>query len=93
MTEYLYCIVDSSSQRVKLGYSRDPHSRLVQLRTGTVEDLQLAHTIAVPLGTGRAWERVLHSELRHRQLVREWYAMPVSEAVQFMMWFEIHHLN
>jgi len=93
MEEYLYCITNEQGSHCKLGYSRDPESRLSQLRTGTREDLRIAHVIAVPLGTGRSWERVLHSELGHHRVVREWFELPVEKTILQMTWFEIHYLN
>ena len=92
-TEYLYCITNSSGTVCKLGHSRNPELRLRQLSTGTTEQLRIAHTIAVPLGTARRWEKLLHSELGHRRAVREWFSIPVEDCVAQMQWFEIHYIN
>ena len=68
---FVYAIQEVETGRVKLGISRDPQQRLMQLQTGNSQKLKL---IASRKAVNRfADERALHTEARAHHIHGEWF--------------------
>jgi len=89
---YLYVIADDYNDRVKLGYSEDPHRRCAELQTGNPNTLRVVH---------RAWagdrcavlESVLHREFAHHRVRGEWFSIPADRAVNYVDYVIIRYLD
>ncbi len=77
---YLYIICDSSESVVKIGYSRDPDSRLRSLQTGHPLPLRVYHSVLVSEDRVRLLERQLHAEMNHYRTRGEWFRIPAGQA-------------
>ncbi len=77
---YLYIICDSSESTVKIGYSRDPQSRLRSLQTGYPLPLRVYHSVLVSEDRVRLLERKLHQEMSIYRTRGEWFKIGASQA-------------
>lgn len=75
----VYFILDAENDRIKIGHSRDPWSRLRTLQTGSSAKLSLVGIIAGE----RAIEQQLHFEQRGVRVHLEWFSGG-AEAVKWL---------
>lgn len=66
---YVYCIRDDEADAVKIGFSKNPISRLRQLQTANSRRLRLLCVF----DTTQAFERSLHRSFAGRRLHGEWF--------------------
>ena len=88
---YIYVIGTESIQ--KIGFSKNPQSRLKQLQTGNSEQLFLHHMIEVSDERTRLLERFLHKDLSYKKLKGEWFKLSKQEAIDYLTFAEITWLN
>jgi hypothetical protein len=74
----VYFIRRGETPEVKVGYSRDPMSRLGQLQCGNAVHLQMEHQVSTQ--RYRALERWLHVHLKTRgaHIRGEWFMLPIG---------------
>jgi hypothetical protein len=68
---FIYAILNSIKEEVKIGYSTDPVKRLAQLQTGGTDRLELLCTF---IGTCET-EGKIHEELKEQRISGEWFVM------------------
>lgn len=79
---YVYAIRESESGNVKLGISRDPQKRLIQLQTGNSHKLELiAYQKAINKYKDEGW---LHSENEQNLIHGEWFSAVSQESARFL---------
>lgn len=77
---FVYAIQEVETGRIKLGISRDPQQRLMQLQTGNSQKLKL---IASRKAVNRfADERALHTEARAHHIHGEWFTHKAAGVLQ-----------
>lgn len=76
---YVYAIQDTETKRVKLGISRDPERRLMQLQTGSSSKLELLAYKRAFNGFGD--ESEMHSKASEYHVRGEWFS---PEAVKYI---------
>lgn len=89
MPTYLYAIL--AGDKVKIGYSEDPHYRLSQLQTGNPVKLQLVHFEEVPTKKAKAIEKIVHLQNNYRKLVGEWFSMSKDDAISELIFARIRY--
>ncbi|MFN7883281.1 MAG: GIY-YIG nuclease family protein [bacterium] len=67
---WVYCIRDHVAEAVKIGFSADPHRRLMQLQTGSAGRLHLVGAVF----TARKAEKHLHWTFEDLNIGGEWFA-------------------
>lgn len=72
--EYVYFLANERGE-FKIGYTREPKTRMSSFMTGTTENLRLAGLILIGGQVGRNVERALHTEWKSRgaHVSREWF--------------------
>lgn len=65
----IYVIVNNSNTYCKIGYSKNPKKRLVELQTGNPEKLSLLRTYDGFI----ALEKHIHLKYKHLKLHNEWF--------------------
>jgi len=65
----IYVIVNNSNTYCKIGYSKNPKKRLVELQTGNPEKLSLLRTYNGFI----ALEKHIHLKYKHLKLHNEWF--------------------
>jgi hypothetical protein len=84
---YIYAI--GTDTRQKIGLSKDPKSRLLQLQTGNAEELHLHHSIEVSSDRVKMLEKFLHKDIGYKRLKGEWFDMTKEEVVNYLIFAEI----
>lgn len=84
---YIYAI--GTKDRQKIGFSKDPASRLRQLQTGNAEELYLHGTIDVSEDRVKLLERFLHKDIGYKRMKGEWFNMTKEEVVSYLTFAEI----
>lgn len=84
---FIYAIGTDTKQ--KIGFSKNPETRLKQLQTGNAEQLNLHHYIEVPDDRTRLLERFLHKDIGYKKLKGEWFNMTKQEAVDYLIFAKI----
>ncbi len=84
---YIYAI--GTDTRQKIGLSKDPKSRLLQLQTGNAEKLYLHHSIEVSSDRVKMLEKFLHKDIGYKRLKGEWFDMTKEEVVNYLIFAEI----
>ena len=79
MAQRLYCIAESASGPVKIGISANIARRLPALQTGNPRPLHVY--ASMKLSNAREVEQMAHKFLADRQLVGEWFNVPVADAM------------
>jgi hypothetical protein len=69
--KYVYFIYAAATNRVKIGFAKDPKSRLSDLESGSSEPLTLLHTYACPDAPKE--EARLHAQFQKLRVHREWF--------------------
>ena len=87
----IYAIGTDNKQ--KIGFSKDPESRLKQLQTGSAEVLYLHYTIDTSEDRVRLLERFLHKDIGYKRLKGEWFNMTKDEVVNYLIFAEITWVN
>jgi len=78
---FIYVIADKASNRVKIGRSKSPFSRLSALQTSCPSSLTLAASFEV--GSGKA-ETAAHLALKDYRLHGEWFNVHVDKAISIV---------
>ena len=73
---FVYCIRVRGTNRVKIGFSKDPHQRLATLQTAHADLLDLE--LVIKTRDYRTLERELHHKHRGRRIRGEWFAFDES---------------
>lgn len=79
--KYIYLIQCLEDGRYKIGISKHPEKRILQLQTGNSSELKLLakyHTENYSYIEG-----VLHRRLSHYRKMGEWFDMSIKEEVEF----------
>ena len=84
---YIYAI--GTETRQKIGLSKDPKSRLLQLQTGNAEELHLHHSIEVAADRVKMLERFLHKDIGYKRMKGEWFNMTKEEVINYLIFAEI----
>ena len=84
---YIYAI--GTDTRQKIGFSKDPASRLKQLQTGNSEELQLHHAISVNCDDVSLLERHIHKDIGYKRVKGEWFDMSKQQAIDYLIFAEI----
>lgn len=77
MKEAVYVI--KSSNRIKIGFSKNPWKRYRQLCTGCPEPMALVMTYYCR--NAREMEKKLHEAFREKRGFGEWFSVPVTEVI------------
>lgn len=85
----MYIYVIGTEHRQKIGFSKDPSSRLKQLQTGNAEELHLHGSIEVSEDRVKMLEKFLHKDLSYKRVKGEWFNMTKKEAVEYLSFAEI----
>lgn len=86
---YVYVIATAGNHQVKIGYSKDPQTRLKTLQTGNHETLVLHHVEEMTGLTPKLFETIVHRYLRHKRIHGEWFLMSPDEAKEMIEWVAI----
>jgi predicted GIY-YIG superfamily endonuclease len=81
METFVYIIAASPDGPVKIGYSKQPETRLKQLQTGHSEELHLYHTLSFERERAKLIERMMHKTLSLSRRTGEWFAIKVEDAM------------
>lgn len=65
----IYFVQGENSQRIKIGFSKDPVKRIAALATGCPEPIKVLGAI----DGSQAGERALHLKFAHLRVVGEWF--------------------
>lgn len=72
---YLYLISDGTN--VKVGVSKNPHRRIKQLQTGSLNKLEMLECYCLPADKVYKLEKVCHARLQSRYRKHgEWFKAP-----------------
>lgn len=95
---FIYVIgPDKPEGPVKIGYTADPPSRLVNLQVGHSEKLVIHHLKEID--DERVWvmEKIIHKGIRYKKIRGEWFDISVEDAKfevndAFLRWEDEPHL-
>lgn len=88
MIYYLYAI-GNNTNRQKIGFSKNPQKRLIELQTGNSDQLYLHHKIECDADNIRKLEKRVHQELSYKKLKGEWFNMTAKEASDYIEYAKI----
>lgn len=92
MTSYLY-VIGNSTDKQKIGFSKDVEKRLSTLQTGNPDILKIHHIIECSSEKTRALEKKIHLELNYKRLKGEWFKMVPEEAKNYLEFARITWLD
>lgn len=72
MESYIYAIICKLSNRVKIGFTKEPQERLKTIQIHSPTDLKLAGCILIKKAKSIV-EPVLHKKLKHSRIHNEWF--------------------
>lgn len=84
---FIYAI--GTEDRQKIGFSKDPNTRLNTLQTSNSDQLQIHYVFEVEDKVVRKFERHIHKENSHKRLKGEWFNMSKEEVVNLLSFYEI----
>lgn len=84
---FIYAI--GTKDRQKIGYSKDPRTRLKTLQTSNPEELILHYAFPVNPKTVEKFEAHIHKEQNHKRIRGEWFTMDKKEVTNLMTFYEI----
>lgn len=84
---FIYAIGTNDKQ--KIGFSKDPSTRLNTLQTSNSEQLEIHYTFEVEEAVVRKFEKHIHKENSHKRLRGEWFDLSKEEVVQMLTYYEI----
>jgi len=78
---YIYVIYNPERNRSKIGKANDPKRRLINLQTGSCDDLELAFMVAIEKSKSSQVERLAHKiAVDHgKPKKREWFSRTTAE--------------
>jgi predicted GIY-YIG superfamily endonuclease len=74
-------IIGSTNGPYKIGFSKNPETRLRSLQTGNSDKLKVLYTENIDKSSVRFVENRIHSNLKHRQIKGEWFNIPLESAI------------
>lgn len=77
---FIYVLTCEGSNRIKIGFSKNPEARLKQLQTAAPGKLE----IACRWPTRQYYEHLIHSLLSRKRRHLEWFEMSAEEAIAFI---------
>ncbi len=86
MTQNYIYVIGPENGPVKIGYTGDPPSRLVNLQVGHNEKLMIHHLREID--SERVWvmEKLIHRGISYKKIRGEWYDISIQDAI-----FEVDH--
>lgn len=88
---FIYII--SSNTAIKIGFSKNPERRLVQLQTGHQDKLTLAHKEPVLENQEKYLEKIIHKNINHLRIKGEWFILNVEDAIKEIIFAKIRYEN
>lgn len=77
---HLYAVRAGNTDMVKIGISRNPRRRIIQMQTDIPLDLDVIFFLNLK-GTSEDVEQRIHSALADRQIRGEWFSIPTDDEV------------
>ena len=84
---FVYVIGTETKQ--KIGFSRNPETRLQQLQTGNHEKLEVHATIEVLAEDAHLLEKHIHKDISYKRLKGEWFGLTKKEAIDYFAFVEM----
>jgi len=85
---YLYAI-GTLGNKQKIGFSKDPETRLKTLQTANAEKLYLHYKFEINASTANKFESHVHHDLGYLRERGEWFNSSVEDIVSQMKYHEI----
>lgn len=76
---YLY-VIGPQDGPVKIGYTSDPHARLMNLQTGHDQTLKIHYLREVDADKVAVMEKIVHRQLSYRKIRGEWFNVSAEDA-------------
>lgn len=93
---YIYIIGSDNNAQVKIGFTKKPKKRLMELQTGNQNNLKIYHTFEVDDSIVKHVEKLIHNQLVNFREKGEWFNLSPEEAkleVEFVLIFNRDKIN
>lgn len=81
---FIYIIGSNEASAIgpyKIGFSKNPETRLRSLQTGNSDKLKVLYTENIDKTRVRFIESQIHTNLKHRQIKGEWFNISLESAI------------